>query len=560
MKKNKLKIGILLNSYEVSAWTLDMFENIIDSDYADITLVVINDSTPAKLNRSFISKLKANYGNIGQLFVRKLLDLTYSKIIERHTHIEDAHKQVCSKTILSGVPDIKVKTKRKVWSDYFPDESIGKIDTYDIDIFIRCGFGILRGKILTVAKYGIWSYHHGDNNVNRGGPAGFWESMESWPTTGSILQILTEDLDNGQVLYRSYSSTDNMSIQDNRSNYYWKSLSFMTRKMKELHEIGEKAFFENVMAENRHPVFYSERLYVKPTNFELFKLLTKKIVEKIVTLYNNKFYLEQWILMFHINAEFSSSLWRYKKIIPPKDRFWADPHIIEKDDTYYIFIEELLYETGKGHISVITMDKKGNYTTPVKILDKPYHLSYPLIVEHDNEYYMLPESQANSTVEIYKCTEFPHKWEFQMNLMEDVKAVDATVFFQNGKWWMFTNMVENKGASSWDELYLFYADDLLTTDWTPHPKNPIVSDCKTSRPAGRVFSQNGSLYRPSQNSSGKYGYGFNIFEIITIDENNYEESIVSSVKPNWDKDIVATHTFSREGSLHVIDAMLKRRR
>jgi len=219
-----------------------------------------------------------------------------------------------------------------------------------------------------------------------------------------------------------------------------------------------------------------------------------------------------------------------------------------------------MYSTGKGHISLITMDEKGNYNQPEIVLDKPYHLSYPFVFEHEDDYYMIPESGANKTIDLYRCIEFPDKWEFQMNLMENVRAVDATVFYHNGKWWMFANLIENDGASLWDELFLFYSDDLFNTDWQPHPLNPIVSDCKFARPAGKIFVENGRIYRPSQNCSTRYGYGFNLHEITSLDENHYAEDLVTRVEPNWDKHIIGTHTFNRVNSLHIIDAIYKRRK
>ena len=89
----------------------------------------------------------------------------------------------------------------------------------------------------------------------------------------------------------------------------------------------------------------------------------------------------------------SKTFFRFKKIIPPIDRFWADPFVIEKDNKYYIFIEELMYETYKGHISLIIMNKKGNYTKPVKVLEKNYHLSYPFLIEDGGNLYMIPETK-----------------------------------------------------------------------------------------------------------------------------------------------------------------------
>ncbi len=35
----------------------------------------------------------------------------------------------------------------------------------------------------------------------------------------------------------------------------------------------------------------------------------------------------------------------------------------------------------KGHISVIRMDEQGVYSEPVKVLERPYHLSYPFVFE-----------------------------------------------------------------------------------------------------------------------------------------------------------------------------------
>jgi len=560
MVKEKLRIGVLLDSYTVEAWELKIFETLKNCSYADIKLVVLNDVEHIEYNKSLLSKIKNNKGRIFYVVFRKFLDTIYRKFIERRTYLPNASQLVDSESLFKGFPIIKVKPIRKQWSDYFHENDIQAIKEHDIDILIRFGFQILRGEILSSAKYGIWSYHHGDNNLNRGGPAGFWESMESWPEVGTILQILTEDLDNGKILARSFSCTNKISIQDNRSNYFWKSLTFMPKKIKELYSIGEKEFFEQVSYDNRHPLLYSERLYVKPSNLEYSRLIFRKFFEKAVLIFNNKIYFNQWILMFHLKDSPSSSLWRYKKIIPPKDRFWADPHILFKDDKYYIFIEEFMYATNKGHISLMVMDESGNYENPIPILETPYHLSYPFVFEYQQDYYMIPESGANKTVDLYKCVEFPLKWEYQKTLIKDIEAFDATVFYHHKKWWMFANVVEVEGASSWDELHLFSADDPTSDEWRPHPKNPIVSDCKTARPAGKIFSHNGLLYRPSQNCSVHYGYGFNINEIIVLDGENYSENLVSAVKPNWDKKICKTHTFNRVGSLHIIDASYTRYR
>ena len=560
MSKPKVKMGLLLDDYTVPAWIYRMLEEIRRGDYAELSLVVLNAGYRKPERRSLLAKIRNNYRHLGPIATRRFLEIAYETIIERQLYLPDAAESMDCRSLLDGVPVLEVSPIQERLSDRLKEKDIEVIRRREPDVLFRCGFRILRGEVLNAAKYGVWSFHHGDNRINRGGPAGFWETMERWPETGSILQILTEDLDNGKVISRSFSCTDGLSVTDNKSNYYWKSLFFVPRKLKEIYEAGGDKFWDEVNFRNRHPEFYAERLYKRPTNFQYARLVARKAGEKTVKVLSSRLWFDQWILMFHLKSEFSSSLWRYKPIVPPKDRFWADPHIIYKNNEYYIFIEEYLYASRKGHISLLRMDADGSYTEPEPLIDRPYHLSYPSVFEYDGDYFMIPESSGNGTIELYKCLEFPHKWEFQMNLIENVSAVDTTVLFHEGRWWLFTNMRAHSGASSWDELFLFSSPDLLTRNWQPHPRNPVVSDCKSARPAGRIFRMNGGLYRPSQNCSTRYGYGFNINEIIVLDESNYRESVVSSVGPNWDRKIVGTHTFNRAGSLHIIDALYRRKK
>lgn len=560
MTKDKLRVGLLLDDYQVPAWQLTMFEQIAAAEYAEIVLVVLNDNSGNTPNNTLQGKLLRNRNRLLQSGFEKLLDKIYHLLIERHHSVADANAKVDCKPLLGHIDTLHCIPEQTRWSDRIAADDIESIAGYQTDVLIRCGFRILRGEILNTPRFGVWSYHHGDNTINRGGPPGFWESMESWPVSGSVLQILTEDLDNGKVLYRSFTSTNSMSVQDNRSRNNWKSLTFVPRKLKELYDNGPETFFERVAAENRHPKIYSEKLYVKPTNMELAGLLFHKVLEKAVNLYRNNFYLTQWILMFDIREEFSSSLWRYKKILPPKDRFYADPHIVRKDGLWYIFIEEYIFGSNRGFISVINMDDNGHYSEPQTVLERPYHLSYPFVFEHDGEYYMVPETQANRTIEMYKCVEFPHRWELHKTLMEDIRAGDATLHFQDGRWWMFATVSEIRGVSLADELWLFSAEDLFSNEWQAHPNNPVVSDCRNARPAGTLFTAGDRLYRPAQNCSYRYGYGFNLNEVTQLSETTYAETTVTQALPNWDKRVLGTHTFSRNGHLHVIDASYRRNR
>ena len=562
MQKNKLKIGLLVDEMALSAWKYRMLEIIQQSDYAEITLIVQNSPPAEQRPQSVAGKVATKFasGQLWNAIVRKVLTIGEQLLVDKPGQLPDASREIDSRQLLAGIEIIKVHPRRQHFSDYIEGDELAAILARDIDVFVRLGFRILRGGILRSARYGVWSYHHGDNRVNRGGPPGYWEVMESTPETGSILQIISEDIDNGNVIYRSFSSTNDRSLTDNTSNFYWKTLHFIPRKLKDLHQNGDNQFFAKLKEDNVHPQFYDRRLYKLPTNSELSILLWKKLLQKLSRKWHDLFYFNQWMLLYDIREGMSTSLWRFKHLTPPKDRFWADPFIVARDGRYYIFIEEFLYATQKGHISLIVMNKNGVLEPSVRILETPYHLSYPFIFEFENDTYMIPESRANRTVELYKCIAFPRKWEFQKNLMTNCDVADCTLLQWQGKWWLFANRVETKGASLWDELFLYHSDSPLSDKWLPHPKNPIVSDVKSARPAGQLFVRDERLYRPSQNCSGHYGYGFNICEITKLTETEYEEKIVSKVEPKWDKHVIATHTINYADGLTVIDGQLRRRR
>jgi hypothetical protein len=143
-------------------------------------------------------------------------------------------------------------------------------------------------------------------------------------------------------------------------------------------------------------------------------------------------------------------------------------------------------------------------------------------------------------------------------IMEDVRAVDTTVYKVNDTYWLFTNIKENEGISNSDELFLFYSDDLLSGDWTRHPMNPIVSNVQRSRPAGNIFSYKGKLFRPSQDCLKRYGHGFNIAEISKLNKERYEENVIESYYADWESDIVCTHTFNTINDFTVIDVVQRR--
>ena len=251
--------------------------------------------------------------------------------------------------------------------------------------------------------------------------------------------------------------------------------------------------------------------------------------------------------------------WRFKKVVPPGDRFWADPHVIRRDGRYYVFIEENPNDT-HGHIAVMEIREDGSCTTPTPVLKEPFHLSYPFLFEWEGELYMIPESGGHRQVRVYRCDEFSDRWSLDHVLLENTHAVDATLFEHGGRWWMFTTIAEHPGMSTHDELFLFSASSPLATEWTPHPMNPIVSDVTRARPAGPVFKHEGRVIRPAQDCAKSYGHSLRLMEVVELTAERYGEREVGCLSPDWEHDLEGTHSFARAGRLNVIDVKVRRAR
>jgi hypothetical protein len=262
---------------------------------------------------------------------------------------------------------------------------------------------------------------------------------------------------------------------------------------------------------------------------------------------------DQWILAYRFDRG------EFKYLMPPADRFWADPFQLKADGKFYIFFEDYVNSAGRAHISVVEIDRNGVVSGPTEVLKLDCHLSYPFVFEWQGDYYMIPETGERNVVELYRAHSFPFEWKPEKILLEARSPLDATLVEAEGKWWMFVNIQEEGVAVNWDELHLYYAESPLGP-WQPHARNPVVSNVRSARPAGRLFWSKDVLYRPSQDSSLRYGYATTISKVANLSTTTYTETEVLKILPDWDKDIIGVHTVNLMDEMTVIDCLMKRKR
>ncbi len=194
----------------------------------------------------------------------------------------------------------------------------------------------------------------------------------------------------------------------------------------------------------------------------------------------------------------------------------------------------------------------------MRVLERDYHLSYPFLIEHAGELYMVPETAENHTVELYRCIEFPHRWRLERTLLEGARFFDATLHRERDRWWMFVNAAAD-GAHPDDELHLFFAGG-LAGHWREHPRNPVRSDARCARPAGRLYWHDGALHRPAQICVPRYGAGIALNRVLRLTPRDYAERQVKRILPGPGDGLFGIHTVNRAGYLTVVDAFIRRRR
>lgn len=235
----------------------------------------------------------------------------------------------------------------------------------------------------------------------------------------------------------------------------------------------------------------------------------------------------------------------------------ADPFIFRWEGVDHVFLEEYAMASRRGVIAWAALRPDGRLGTPEVVLERPYHLSYPYVFQHGESVYMIPESAANSTVDLYRAVEFPREWELHRTLLSGVNAVDATPHYDGSRWWIFANIGEY-GSSTWDELFLYYAD-VPEGPWRAHPQNPVKSDASSSRPAGALFRHKGLLVRPSQDCSVRYGGGIALCVVDELTTTEFHERVVCRISPDaLFQGLEALHTCNSSPTLEVMDGIRRR--
>lgn len=550
-----MKIGILIKNYDsLRNYELRIIQEIIQSPVLELSLLIMDGRTGNEGQASILKKLKRLFAskNITGIVLFKLQVWVERKIFFREEYTVNK-KAIINK--LDAIDVIKVKPTRKGFLDIFENSDVQKINNYQLDVILRHEFNIIRGEILNVPKYGLWSFHHADNSINRGGPPGFWEIIFRQSFVGVTLQQLTPELDGGFVIDKAYFNR-HWSYVRTYDLILEGSVSILLKNLNKL-ALGNYSTKKSMVYYNplyKTPGFYHSLKYIS----YFYLRLAKEAVERL----NNKLFgvrYNCWTLFIGRGDFITSTLFRLKPVKLPKNEFWADPFIFNYEDKTFIFFENYDYKTKKGKISCGRVE--GRNLVDIKcVLEMDYHMSYPYIFKQDEKIYLMPETVENNRLEIYECIEFPSKWKLCTTAFEGEKVFDA--FFHNdehGQMWLFVNRKANANCPSDSELYIYKVDSLKMDNIEPHKNNPVIIDSRLARNGGPIFKYQNEFYRPSQaNVDGIYGAALNINKINKLSIDEYIEETIVTVKPNFHKGLISMHHLHQVDGMYVFDAAFRK--
>ncbi|MDX2150451.1 MAG: hypothetical protein SFV54_06940 [Bryobacteraceae bacterium] len=438
-------------------------------------------------------------------------------------------------------------TLKGKWSQYFAPEDISAIRTHNLDFILKFAFGIIRGDILAAARLGVWSFHHDDELLYRGGPPAFWEIQRGDPVTAAILQRLTDRLDGGVVLEKCHAPTDGRSYRRNLQRILESSIPLVRWACLDA-LAGRLEAFEAPPSKTTAPI------YRAPNDAQMVAFWLRLVRNWIDYRLTNQ-RIDEWNVGFvpHPQSAFLAPQlpaieWSaYRE----PGQMVADPFLLPVDGSPRILVEELNWTLERGRMSELRRSSPtAPFDTVTPLIQEPFHLSYPFAFLHEGDVYAIPETCEARSIVIYRLDRGRGAWQRAGTLLDDIDAVDATLYYDGVTWWLLHSGTE--GARAWS-LYLWHAPSLLGP-WTPHVANPVKVDVGSTRPAGNLFLHEGRLYRPAQDCRRHYGAALCLMRVEELSTTAYRETLARRIEPDPTGPYPdGFHTLSGFGNCTVVD-------
>jgi hypothetical protein len=221
------------------------------------------------------------------------------------------------------------------------------------------------------------------------------------------------------------------------------------------------------------------------------------------------------------------------------------------DDEMYVFMEDYSFSAQKGDIAYLKYPQGFENGEIEAACEEPFHMAYPYLFTYDGEIYATPEVAETDEIRLYRVKS-PTNWE-PVTVLINKGGIDPTVVKYNNRWWVFFTQEPYPNT----KLYIWHSEELMGS-WTPHEKNPVKTDVRSSRPGGTPFIKDNNLYRPAQDCAGGYGKRVLINRVEKLTPTEFRESTQYNIRAAEESAYPeGIHTLSSHGNITFVDGKRK---
>lgn len=321
-------------------------------------------------------------------------------------------------------------------------------------------------------------------------------------------------------------------------------------------------------------VFRAELKEEEDWNFE-YNIKDVKAFKKLRN-YHSKLYIRQIIGKYWYQLTEYEYCLAYRlddekecRVLKPDYRRWyADPIPFFFNNKYYVFVEVFDKLKGKGYIGISHIDLEGRLTKPVKIIEEPFHMSFPNVFVYKEQAYIVPECSASGQVRIYQMDNGDiEKWNlyytFDKKNIVDIAVCES----DDSKIYFLASEINVKNPYQTRGL-LYEVNNL--NDRSRIQLNLIWQQKEytyAARNGGNFISDNGECLRVVQHSTKDiYGKFITLNRVKQLNRDGLEEEVIKKISPAdipvylppFIYRIWGIHTYGQAGRLRVVDLSVQR--
>jgi hypothetical protein len=413
-----------------------------------------------------------------------------------------------------------------------PARVVEALNAGGFDVVLKLGMGLLR--VPAELRPPILSYHHGDPDLYRGRPAGFWEIVDGAPVMGQIVQVISNRLDAGEVV--AFAETRVLP---------WSYRATLIEAFRHSPLIINQAI-RNAMSGKTLPRSRGGRNCRLPSNWVTLLFALRMCGRFIQRLFYGAFVEKRWkVSTAEFGAEQVKALLEAGRVPEPRQwndievakgyTFYADPFFTSQPPA--LLVEAVDARSGLGEI--VLVDGKAH-----RCVAREGHMSYPAVARIDGREIIVPETASWSPPLIFTLRDDRLEAEGSLDVGGE-RVVDGTLIEQGGRIYLFGN----KRSAGANALYLWSAER-LDGHFALHPASPVLVSPIGGRMGGAIIEAGNRLIRLGQDGARRYGGSLVAFEITTLTPDSYEEQAMAKIAF---ADRHGPHTLNLRGNEIVFD-------